>query len=434
MDDKRSIGSSDTDSFHKATETKLDALTMKLAIIQSKRDLELYQKQLTIKQQKYDNFVPKKDFLILQEKYEKIKSELNDLKKNFKLVKQDLTELYDECLNLNQEKIFLENNLKKVQRSKTPRPDWKFYSQYFNNQDNNELNLVENLENEFLSTNEKICLISDKFYTYSLNKLNNLENLKFTNVMKHSNFKNFKKENLVKIKQIFFTNRDFFFIAENLVYKKLLQDNEKKKYCKMGDFLLQFATNFPNQTELNLFDSISWCLSIIYKAQDSTMSKYNILLGQLINESIDLNLFIKFHKTVLELYFELEKILNMETDSIRKNIYDFFINFMSNEKVEIPNKFEIFFDLAEENEQFLISFDHLESVLKLALNFIKNDDDILRLKLLAMNDVENFRKERSQKLFDFRILFNRSHYGKLSWFMDQILDYLIKANQNNKMD
>lgn len=433
MQDERSNSFTDTESVI-VTETKLDVLTMKLAIIQSKRDLESCQKQLILKQQKYENFVPKKDFLALNEKYENIKSGIIDLKKNFKITKQNLTELYDECLSLNKEKNYLDNNLKKVKRSKTPRPDWKFYSQYYNNLDTNELNLGENLQSEFLSTDEKICLISDRFYAYSLKQPNNLENIKFTNVMKHSNFRSFKKENLSKIKQIFFTNRDFFIICENLVFKKLVQDDHKKKICKMADFLHQYASNFPNQTELHLFDSTSWCLNIIYKAQDSTMSKYNAFLGQLINESIDLNLFIKFHKTVLELYFELEKKLNLESDILRKKVHNFLTNFMSNEKVDIPEKFEIFFDLIEENDQFLISYDLLESILKLTLTFIKQDDDIFRLKLLAMNDVEKFREERSQKLFDFRILFNRSHYGKLSWFMDQILDQVIKTNQNNKID
>ncbi|RNA05941.1 hypothetical protein BpHYR1_032693 [Brachionus plicatilis] len=351
-----------------------------------------------------------------------------DLKQHFKKFKENLIKLYDECLSLNNEKKILENNLSKNKRSRTPRPDWKFYSQYFDNSDTKELNLAENLQSDYLSTAEKISLISDTFYNHCLIKSNNLENLKFTNVMKHSNFRSVKAENLSKIKRISFTNRDFFVIAENLVYKKILQDNENKKISKMADFLHKYSEAFHNQTELNLFDSISWCLSIIYKSQDTTMPKYLTFLGQLINETIDLNLFIQFHKTVLALYAELEKILNIENDFVRKKTYDFFSNFKSHEKVEIGEKFEIFFGLEEENEKFFACYDHLESALKVNLNFM-GDDDFLRLKLLAINDVENYRNrnQKDHKLFDFRILFTRSNYGKLSMFMDQILDQIVKT-------
>lgn len=433
MDDRKSICISDSISAHETSISKLDVLSLKLAIIQSKRDLDIYQNKLKEKQKKYENFVPKKDFLVLKEKYEKIKSNIAESKEKFLILKQNLTETYNKCVNLNNQKNLLENSLNKAKRSRTPRPNWKFYSQYFINFDTNELNLIENLQSEYLSTEEKINLISDKFYSNSLFKKKNLENIKFTNVMKHSNFRCFKKENLKKIKQIIFSNRDFFVISENLIYKKILQDNVNKKISKMADFLYKHSTNFPNQTELSLFDSISWCLSLIYKAQDTSMPKYVSFLGQLINESIDLNLFVQFKKIVLKLYFQFEMILNIECDSERKNTYEFLNNFLSDEKAAIPEKFDFYFELEEESEIFYVNFDQLEKVLMICLDFMTSDD-LLRLKLLAMNDVENYKKtnENTSKLFDFRILFIQSHYGKLSMFLDQILDHIIKKNKQNE--
>ncbi|CAF0785511.1 unnamed protein product [Brachionus calyciflorus] len=412
-------------------QTRLDSIGYKLAIIQSKRDYEKYSNILKQKNDIKQYYVPKKDYKDLMSKHEQLLLNLSQIKQNFELTKLNLENLNQKVINLNQERNRLNGNLALISRSRSPRFNWNYYAENFEDLNTNELNLKEKLQSEFVSSKNKVNLIFEKYFAHSIrNGEVNLKDLKLTNFSNQSVFKFVKNENSEKIKRIFFSNRDFFLIAENIITSKLIEDFKSKNISKMSEYIYRYAKKRQNNVSLRHLDSFNWSLSLIFKGQDQKMTKYLSFLGQIINDLIDMEYFIKFYKFLIEIYLELSKFCSKDLPENFRLAYDFLISFKAkNFEVDPPQNLQILMlDLVEENDEYFVTFEEMEDILKNLFTDLVTSEYIHNLKLLMINDVDKFRKNsnRSEKAFDFRILFVQNHYGSLSLFLDQILDFIIK--------
>lgn len=182
---------------------ELDLVTIKLSIIQSKRDLESILNKLYAKEETYKDFASKTAFVNLQLKFDKLDVSLEESIEQFNDLKSQIENLNAQQIQLVKEREELKTLVSKTRRSLTPRPDWKSYSVYLSDQ---KFKLSNDLKSQIISTEQKLDIISRLLST----KNDKIEFIKAENLMKNSFLKFLKNQDLSKIKKIRFADRDFF--------------------------------------------------------------------------------------------------------------------------------------------------------------------------------------------------------------------------------